>query len=375
MPIALIVGAFGQDNPGDEALLASTVQAVRARPGWEPLVATARPADTERLLDVATLPATPGATLRAAARADALVVGGGTVFKELHPSSGRPAGGLLRRAAALTSAFHARRRPVALIGVGAAPIGHPTHRQLARSIARHADLLVLRDAESAEVLVGMGVPSPLRVGADLSWLAATPPARCDEPTPGAAPISLAVSHLAGGDDLIDRIVVGLRPVVEAGRCVAVEPWQGSPRLGADGRIAVRVARSLGVGARVVPPPRDLADATQRAAGRAAVVAMRFHAAVAAAEAGTPFVAVAHEPKLVAIARATGQPTIAVDDPAHAIAAAVTQALLGTPPSSEAIAEQHRRAEATADLLGIVLCGEGDAGRLAHLDLVPEPVPA
>lgn len=373
MPIALIVGAFGQDNPGDEALLASTVQAVRARPGWEPLVATGRPADTEALLDVATLPATPAATLRATARADALVVGGGTVFKELHHSSGRPAGGLLRRAAGLTSAFYARRLPVALIGVGAAPIHHPANRHLARSIARRADLLVLRDAESADVLAGMGVPSPLRVGADLSWLAARPPER--GPECGPAPIGVAVSHLAGGDDLVDRLIDGLRPAVEAGRCVEIEPWQGSPRLGADGRIAARMARALGLGARLVAPPRDLDEATQRAAGRAAVVAMRFHAAVAAAEAGTPFAAVTHEPKLAAIARSTGQPTIAVDDPVAAVAAAVRQALLGAPPSPEAVADQHRRAEATADLLGIVLCGEGDAGRLAHLDLVPLPVPA
>jgi polysaccharide pyruvyl transferase WcaK-like protein len=373
MPIALIVGAFGQDNPGDEALLEASVLAVRGRPGWEPLVATARPAVTAAQLDVATLPATAAATMVAGARADALVVGGGTVFKELHVSSGRQPGALLRRAVGLTRAFAARRRPVAMIGVGAAEILHPANRQMARSIARSAALLVLRDAESAGLLVGMGVPGPLRVGADLAWLASAPP----ESKPGldVAPIGVAVSHLAGDEGLIDRLVHALRPIVQAGRTVELEPWQGSPRLGPDGRIAVHIARELGDGATVVPPPADLAEAIQRMAGRSALVAMRFHAAVAAAEAGTPFAAVAHEPKLAAIAARTGQATIEVDDPAPIITAILELTMVGPPPDAAAVAEEHRRAEATADLLGLVLSGDGNAGSLAHLDLVPEPLPA
>jgi polysaccharide pyruvyl transferase WcaK-like protein len=373
MPVALIVGAFGQDNPGDEALLDSSIAAVRARPGWEPLVATARPAETASRCDVATLPATAASTAMAATRTDALVVGGGTVFKELHPASGRPPGALLRRAAGLAGAFRARRRPVAMIGVGADEIVHPANRRLARSIVRNADLLVLRDSESADLLAGMGAPAPLRVGADLAWLSSTPPAPVE--AAGLAPIGVAVSHLAGDGALMDRLVGALRPIVRAGRPVEVEPWQGSPRLSPDGRIAAHLGRELGLGATVVPPPEDLADATRRMAGRSMLVAMRFHAAVAAAEAGTPFLAVTHEPKLAAIARRTEQPMIAVDDPTAAIAGGLERALIGPPPSADAVADEHHRAEATADLLGLVLSGDGDAGRLAYLDLVPDPIPA
>lgn len=374
MPVALIVGAFGQDNPGDEALLGSAVHAVRACEGWEPLVVTARPAATSARLDLETVPSTGPAALRAASRTDALVVGGGTVFKELHPASGRPAGALLRRAVALTGAMHARRRPVALVGVGAAEISHAANRRLARSLARRADLLVLRDAESAGLLAEIGVPAPLRVGADLSWLT-VPPAPADRPDRATAPVGVAVSHLAGGDRLVDTLIAALRPLVSAGRPIEIEPWQGSPRLGADGRIAARMARALGCGASVVAPPQDLDDAATRMARRSAVVAMRFHAAVAAASAGTPFIAVAHEPKLAAIAGRTAQPTISVEADAETASLAIEQALLGPGPSTTAVADERRRAEATADLLGILLSGQGDAGRLVHLDLVPEPVPA
>ena len=374
MPVALIVGAFGQDNPGDEALLDAAVHAVRACDGWEPLVVTARPQATAARLDLETVPGTGPAALRAASRADALVVGGGTVFKELHPASGRPAGALLRRAVALTGAVNARRRPVALVGVGAAEISRSANRRLARSLARRADLLILRDAESADLLARMGVQAPLRVGADLSWLT-VPPALPDRPDRATAPVGVAVSHLAGGDRLVDALTAALRPLVSAGRPIEIEPWQGSPRLGADGQIAARMASALGCGASVVGPPQDLDDAAARTARRAAVVAMRFHAAVVAASTGTPFAAVAHEPKLAAIAARTGQPTISVETDADTACLAIEHALLGPGPSTTAVADERRRAEATADLLGILLSGHGDAGRLVHLDLVPEPVPA
>src|SRR3546814_14437027 len=75
----------------------------------------------------------------------------------------------------MSGVFHARRRPVALIGVGAAPITAPSNRRLAVNLVRHADLLVLRDDESAELLGGLGAPTPLRVGAALSWPSVTQP--------------------------------------------------------------------------------------------------------------------------------------------------------------------------------------------------------
>jgi polysaccharide pyruvyl transferase WcaK-like protein len=370
---ALVVGAFGQGNPGDEALLDASVGAVRTH-GWEPLVVTARPSETADRLGVHAVSATAAATARAAPRCDALVVGGGTLFKELHPASGRAPGSLLRRAAGLAGAFHARRRPVALIGVGADDIANPTTRRLARSIARRADLLVVRDPQSAALLATMGVPSPLRVGADLAWLS-LPDAPAGPPPDREAPIGVAVSHLAGDDALTDRLAAGLAPLVAGGQRIEVEPWQGSPRLGADARCAARLAARLGDGVIVVPPPTDIVEAMARAGRRRAVIAQRFHAAIAAAAAGTPFVAVAHEPKLAALAARMGQPAVAVDAPADEVAAAVGRALVAGGPQPAARAIERRRASATVDLLGLVLGSHGDTAGLVDLDLVPEPAPA
>lgn len=377
MPAALIVGAFGQDNPGDEALLAASIDAVRLRPGWEPVVATNRPEEAAAIHDVAAIEASPTTTATAAVRTDALVVGGGTVFKELHPATGRAPGALLRRATALAGIFHARRRPVALLGVGAAPIEGLANQRLARALAHRADLLVLRDDDSAGVLAAMGVQTPLRVGADLAWMTCDAPAEVPPPERQACdgPLGVAVSHLAGDDDFIGRLGQALREVAADGTPIELEPWQGSPRLGADARLARHLQAEIGPAASVVAPPEDLADATDRMTGRCAAVAMRFHATVAAAEAGTPFVAVTHEPKLAALARRTDQPTIDLEDPVAAMTSSIEQAVGGEPPSDDAVRREHRRARAMVDLLGLVLTGESEATTLLDLDLVPDPVPA
>jgi polysaccharide pyruvyl transferase WcaK-like protein len=373
MPAALIVGAFGQDNPGDEALLDATVGAIRARAGWEPVVATARPAEAADRLDVEAVPAGDATTAWAAARTDALVVGGGTVFKELHPASGRRPGALLLAAAALTASIGARGKPIALVGVGAAPVRRASHLRLVRAIVRRSDLLVLRDEESARLLASMGVPTPLRVGADLAWLA--PPFDGSVARTDVAPVGVALSHLAGDEDLIARVAGALEPLARAGHRVEVEPWQGSPRLGADARMARRLAAAVGPGAELVVPPVDLAEAVRRMAGRSVVLALRFHAAVAAAEAGTPFVAVTHEPKLAAIARRTGQRAVGPGASASSIAESLQQALLGPATDRQVVAAERQRARATVDLLGLLLEGGGTVDGLEHLDLVPDSVPA
>lgn len=373
MPHALIVGAFGQDNPGDEALLAAAVAGVRSCDGWEPVVATARRAAATELLGVETVPATAAGVGRAALRCDALVVGGGTVFKELHPSSRRPPHGLLANTAVLCRAVSGRQRPVALLGVGAAPLTTRWARKLARDIAHHADLLVLRDPESARILGDVGVPRPLRVGADLTWTGHG--RRLAEPIGPASALGVAVSHLAGDDGLEGRLGDAVAAVAGPDRHVEVEPWQGSPRLSPDGRSAARIADSIGTGAVVVEPPLDLADAVHRASRRSAVVAMRFHGAVAAAMAGRPFLAVAHEPKLAGLAARLGQPSIPPSSATPDLVAAVEALVDSLPPSAESVGDEVERAHASIDLLRLLLAGRGSSHRLPRLELVPEPVPA
>jgi polysaccharide pyruvyl transferase WcaK-like protein len=98
---------------------------------------------------------------RAARRVDAVAFVGG------QPFAGRTASTSL----ALSLVARARRVRLALVGVG---IGHGLDRfrlGVARQMTRGADLLVLRDEESARILVEAGLPAPLRVGSDPAWAA------------------------------------------------------------------------------------------------------------------------------------------------------------------------------------------------------------
>lgn len=347
-PIALIAGAFGQGNPGDEALL-SAVQPVVAAAGFEAVVTSSSPARTTESFGCGAVAPSGPAAARALRAAAAVVVGGGTLFKELHPASRRRPGSLLRRTGALALAAGVTGKPLLLVGVGAAPIGHRSNRALARGIARWADLMVMRDEESASELLSIGVRGPVRVGADPAWttLADNP----SGPTTG-GPVIVALSHLAGDGNLAAWLADGLGPLVAAGVPVALQPWQ----VPLDRWLARAVARRLGPGVEVLDEPADLDSARADAVGASAVLALRFHAAVAAGAAGVPFVAVATEPKLVGIARRLDMPAVAPSAPASELTAAVEHVLAGRAVLGPAVDRERRRAEDTLTLLRLVLTG-------------------
>jgi polysaccharide pyruvyl transferase WcaK-like protein len=365
----LLAGAFGQGIPGDEALLHAFAQAL---PGAALTAASSAPAATAHEHGVAAVARHDAVVmLRAVHAADAVVFAGGTIFKRLHPSCGRRPLALLARAAALAVAVKALRRPLALVGVGVGDLDSPAARRLARFIVHAADLLILRDDESAARLAAAGAPVPLRVGADAAWTLPLPEGRAGRHERG--PIVIALSHLAGGHDLADRLAAALEPLARAGLPVALQPWD---RAGSDHALARAVAARLRPGAgsngrvgddRVVmlPPPADLADACAGFADARLVVGLRFHSLIAAAAAGTPFVAFVHEPKLAAAARRLGQPRVPADAPPAAVTAAVQDAL-GVPAAARAAVRREReRAEHAFRLLRVLLAG----GRTEEADTI------
>jgi polysaccharide pyruvyl transferase WcaK-like protein len=391
-----LAGAFGQGNPGDEALLSAFA---RALGHLDPVASTSDPVATAATHGLTAVERDDVPSVgREIARADAVVVAGGTIFKTLHPACGRPPLSLLRRTAALAALTRALRKPLALVGVGAAPLRGRTARTLARSIVRSADLLILRDEESAAHLADAGAPTPFRVGADAAWTLV--PAERPEPAEAATtvdgpavlmrsatgshapvssngtgsddglPVVVALSHLAGGPDLGARLAAGLAPVLEAGVPVRLDPWQPD----GDAELAAEVATRLGdPRVTVTAPPADLDAARESMAGARLVVAQRFHALVAAAGAGVPSLAVAHEPKLEGLARRLEQPAVAADAPPTTLAGEVLRAVDGPPAAPEAIDRERASAEQAFRLLRVLLARgrSEEAVELDGLALRPE----
>jgi polysaccharide pyruvyl transferase WcaK-like protein len=390
----LLAGAFGQGNPGDEALLSAFA---RALPDHVPVVASAAPAETTALHGLGAVDREdPTAVARAVASSDAIVVAGGTVFKTLHQACGRPRHALLARAAGLATLARALRKPFALVGVGAGALDTVLSRRLARFVVRCSDLLVLRDEESAARLAAAGAPTPFRVGADPAWtllppLPAPVPAAAEVattvaiPTGGgghapvaldeasaAAPIVVALSHLAGGDELVDRLAEGLAPLVDEPHPIQLQPWQRDAGEGGDEELAVALRERLG-DAELLDAPRDILAARDAFRDAAAVVALRFHAVPAAAAAGVPLVAYAHEPKLAGGARRLGQHAVAPDAAPEQLAGRVLDAVEAAPARAEAVEAERARAEDGFRLLRVLLARgrSSEAAEVDGLSLRPE----
>jgi polysaccharide pyruvyl transferase WcaK-like protein len=364
MSSVMLVGAFGQGNPGDEALCSAFVDALRDH---DVVVVSGDPAGTSRLHAVRAIPNSPWSTAYELRRVDAVVVGGGTVFKSLHASSGRRPSALLRNAAALVAGARVTGTKVAMVGVGAGDLRHRRAKAWARWLVGQSDLVVLRDEESAALLADAGVPAPFWIGADPAFTLTTiDPADAIEQRPPS--ITVALSHLAGDDRLLDDLAGAIAPL-RGDHEIRLQPWQtgGDHR---DGVLAERLNARLGGVARILEPPVDLADAAAAFARDRLVIGLRFHALVAAAQAGTRFLAVAHEPKLAGLARRFNQVSVPAHASAAVLAAAVQQALETEPSSAITLSEEVARAGNTLDLMRLVLDdGElAEPGRLAGLPL-------
>lgn len=357
----LLTGASGQGNPGDDALVDAFARTLH---GHELVVPSpgSVPAPARRV------PATAAGVASVLRDVDAVVVAGGTVFKTLHPSVPRGSHSLLLRTALLLAAARARGIPMALVGVGAGELRTRASRVIAARVAEHADLLVLRDEESAAVLAEAGARGPFRIGSDAAWTVLDPPA----PAPRRGAL-VVVSHLV--HRRTDRALTLLRSMVDAltdrGLDVTLEPWQA-----ADVELAHRARDAARPGAvEIATPPASLSVSASRAAAHHVVVTARFHGLVAAAAAGTPVLAVAHEPKLAGLSRRLGQPSVSP----HAtptVARAAIDDLLGTDAATPgAVAAERAAAEDAMRLLRLVVSGGAevevvDRSLLALSDGVP-----
>jgi polysaccharide pyruvyl transferase WcaK-like protein len=365
MPNVLLVGAFGQGNPGDEALCSAFLAALSDD---DVVVASSDPSSTTRRHRVRAVANTPWAVARHLRHCDAVVVGGGTVFKTLRPSTGRRPTELLRNACALTAAARVAGKQVAMVGVGAGDLRGKSARSLARWLVRHVDLLVLRDEESAAALADVGAPAPFWIGADPAWSAR--PRLIDDSGHVAdrrPSVTVAISHHAGDDHLFTSLAEAIAPLCRD-HDVQLQPWQTGSG-GNDLAIAQRLRDRLGRAPTIIDPPTDLDAATARYATDRLVIALRFHALVAAGHAGTRTLAVSHEPKLAGISRRLRQVSVPVDATAAVLTAAVQRALENDPPSATDVGNETAMARHTLQLLRLLLDG-GALDEPSHLAGLP-----
>lgn len=192
---------------------------------------------------------------------------------------------------------------IALVGVGAAPIGNRPTRALVRWSARLAAYRSYRDLQSRDAMRAMGVDTARdEVYPDLAFALPTPPGAPSGPPAQPGPVCVGVMDFHGGNDdrsraeeihrrYLDGMTRFVRALVADGRPVRLLTGDAcdAPVVGA---ILDAVDSPLVTAAEAA----SLADLMKETAAADTVVATRYHNLVCALKVGTPTLALSYAAK-------------------------------------------------------------------------------
>jgi len=338
---ALICGYYGEHNLGDDALLEALLQQLPA--GVKPLVTAFDQAEVQQRFGVTTVQRRSlSAVLSALGRCEALVLGGGSLLQDA--TSFRS----LLYYAALIAAARIQRKPVLLWAQGLGPLRRRRSRALVRALLPLATGISWRDPESDQLARTLGRRACH--GSDAVWSLAAQPwlgkggplVVCWRPTSllqGQAwrPYLEALELLA---EQHDREVLWLP--FHRGQDLTL--FDQLTAAGLVGESLQRRSRQV-----IAARPRE-AMAVFRSAGL--VLAMRLHALILSALAGSPSSALSYDPKVQACAAEFGCSCMDIADPA-----VTAQLLLETwttaldqPPATAAIAGMRQATAVHHELL-------------------------
>ena len=305
----LLCGYYGEHNLGDDALLEVLLGQLPAH-----CRATVTAHDTalvEERFGVETVPRRRLAlVLKALGRCDALVLGGGSLLQD--STSFRS----LLYYATLIGAARLEGKPVLLWGQGLGPLRRRRSRLLVGRLLRLVTAVSWRDSESAALARRLGREGP--VGSDPVWALPPQPWRgtggplvlCFRPTKllqGSAwgPYLAAVDQLAASQE---REVIWLPFHRDQDQSLFDQLQQ-------QGLVGAALARRSRVVEATTP-----SEAMALFRSASLVLAMRLHALILAALAGSPVSALSYDPKVQACATELGCSCLDLADASPAAAA-------------------------------------------------------
>lgn len=190
---------------------------------------------------------------------------------------------------------------VALVGVGAAPIGNRPTRALVRWSARLATYRSYRDVQSRDAIREMGVDTARdEVYPDLAFALPTPRGGAPSGPPG--PVCVGVMDFHGGNDdraraeeihrrYLDGTTRFVRALVEDGRPVRLLTGDEC-----DAPVVAAILDAVDSPLVTAAEAASLADLMKETAAADAVVATRYHNLICALKVGTPTLALSYAAK-------------------------------------------------------------------------------
>ncbi|MDR0863206.1 MAG: polysaccharide pyruvyl transferase CsaB [Oscillospiraceae bacterium] len=342
-------GYFGYGNAGDEAILQAVHSAIES-------------CASERVkLEITVLSRSPQATremygftavsrfnvlrvVRVLRRGDILVFGGGSLLQDQTSTRSLLYYVNIIRLAKLLGAR------VILYANGIGPVTRPANRRRVARVVSRADVITLRDGVSARELRDMGVKNELIVTSDPVFATRPPDVtqRAASYLPSSPYVAVSIRESRENPDFPARVArLCDRIAAEQHREILLVPMQHP----ADLAVSREVARLMTQPCSVLETrlsPSQLMEVFARADF---AVAMRLHALIFSARAGTPAYGIDYDPKVAAYLDLLHLPclgTPATLDPEQPL----------EPPSdelraklAEAVRQQAELAAATAKLLG------------------------
>ncbi|MFE1904005.1 polysaccharide pyruvyl transferase family protein [Streptomyces gardneri] len=195
--------------------------------------------------------------------------------------------------------------PVALIGVGAAPIAERPTRILVRWSARLAAYRSYRDDLSRDAMRAMGVDTARdEVHPDLAFALPAPPAMTPSDAPGTVCVGVMDFH-GGNDDrarseeihrrYVDGTTRFVRALVEDGRQVRLLTGDAC-----DAPVVAAILDAVDSPLVTAAEAASLADLMKETAAADTVVATRYHNLICALKVGTPTLALGYAAKSEAL---------------------------------------------------------------------------
>ena len=299
----LLCGYYGENNLGDDALLLVLLQQI---PAGFSLLITAN--DQEALRALAPMAdgvarRSLGSVLAAVGRADALILGGGSLLQD--STSLRS---LIYYLLLIVTA-RIQRRPILLWAQGLGPLNRPTSRWLVRQVLPLCTAASWRDRSSLERsrrwaprLPAQMAPDPVWQMPPQSWSGGVSIVVCWRPTSLLDDSGWSVL-LSALDDLAEQLQA---PV----RWLAFHQHQDAVLFDALKERGLIPASLAARSSTIVPRSVETVFATVRKARL--VVPMRLHALILARLTGCPMAALSYDPKVEAAAEMADVPWLKLD---------------------------------------------------------------
>ena len=293
-------GYYGYANAGDEAVLASMLEALGAQKRDATFTVTSGdPVATHALYGKQGVWAigrqSPKALLAGIRACDVFLSGGGSLLQDVTS---------LRNAVYYTGLLRLARlscKPTMIYAQGIGPLLRPLSRKLTRIAATHARAVTVRDKDSAQLLRRIGVRRPIEVTADPVW--ALTPDYVDPVTRRGVWLAGLRPWSAPGFELDSPTTVMRWHQATAGKIMRYIPMQ--PHADAPAAQPFLAAGDELVDTAGQHPSRIMAHC---GAGEA-MIAMRLHALIFASAQGLPCVAINYDPKVQALAEIIGAPLL------------------------------------------------------------------